>query len=388
MPKHPAFFASVCDKPLHLIFKVRKPAQVAVVKDLAKKLLWLPYQIHDSSYLMMTMPPEVEDQLVRVVNQIYDAGVRFETFEWATSGVQVSELNLVHDLGTAIRTKLMEETGACILRRLDLTRFSSDPNPLDPNGVDNAGYQDMVGRAKLAYFILLNFVGVVDGAARGRLFDVKNTDADFSSDNVLFSVSNSEADWHTDGASREKVYDVVSLLSIKKSAVGGQFKVSNAVNALENLKMKLPQFLLYELLRPLPRDILENGKGRGVEGDMLTKVTRSDTILKLRLKRNAFPIFVDQGDRMKFRYMRYWIETAHRKIGWSISPLLVVAMDLLDRELNTACCFEEALDPGDMVFSNNLLIAHARKAFEDVPPDMPRHKVRAWLQIRAVHKIA
>eukprot|EP01035_Chromulina_nebulosa_P024276 gene24276-31557_t len=387
MPKHPAFFASVCDKPLHLIFKVRKPADLADLADLPKKLLWLPYQLRDPTLLTMMMPLEVEDQLVQVVNRIYDAGVRFESFDWSTSGVQVSELKLVHDLGCAIRSKLLDETGACILRRLDLSRFSSS-SPEHNDDVKNSDNQDTVDRAKLAYYILLSFVGVVDGTTRGRLFDVKNTNADIASDNVLFSVSNTKADWHTDGASRDKVYDVVSLLSITKSAVGGEFKVSNAVNALENLKLKLPKFLLYELFRPLPRDILENGKGTGLDNDLLTAVTRSDSILKLRLKRNSFPIFVDHGDRIKFRYMRYWIESAHRKIGWSVSPLLSIAMDLLDRELDAACCFKEALAPGDMAFTNNLFISHARNAFEDLPSETPRHKVRAWLQIQAAHKIA
>ena len=75
-------------------------------------------------------------------------------------------------------------------------------------------------------------------------------------DNVLFSVSDSEgeliknyypafyehapetnffllitslvAGWHTDGASKDRVYDVVSLLCISPAAKGGEFRVSNA----------------------------------------------------------------------------------------------------------------------------------------------------------------
>ena len=49
-----------------------------------------------------------------------------------------------------------------------------------------------------------------------------------SKDNVLFSVSDTEAGWHTDGASKDMVYDVVSLLCISPSSTGGKFRISNA----------------------------------------------------------------------------------------------------------------------------------------------------------------
>ncbi len=49
-----------------------------------------------------------------------------------------------------------------------------------------------------------------------------------SNDNVLFSVSDTEAGWHTDGASKDRVYDVVSLLCISPAAEGGKFRISNA----------------------------------------------------------------------------------------------------------------------------------------------------------------
>lgn len=377
MSLHPEFFASVNDKPLHLIFKVRKPHKQSDNESFPKKILWYPYEIKNPTQLLeMSIPLEVENQLTTVVNRLADQGFTAENFDWSTTEILLTdELNLVHKFGVSIRSKLLDETGAALVRKLNLNNFQQEGN----------SYDDMANRAKLAYYILCCFIGDVDNSARGRLFDVRDSKFNVLNDNVLFSVSNSEAGWHTDGASREHVYDVVSLLSLSKAKKGGEFKIANAVNAFENLKLKLPKFLLYELMRAIPRDILESGQGKGTSLDILSALTRGGSFMSLRLKRNAFPIFVDRGNRMRFRYMRYWIETAHRKIGWNISPLLVIAMDALDKELDSVCCFEESLEPGDMVFSNNMIIAHARNSFEDVPGDIPRHKVRAWIQIQHVH---
>ena len=51
----------------------------------------------------------------------------------------------------------------------------------------------MISCSKIAYYLLCNHVGAVDGSARGRLFDVKDNKINaMGVDNVLFSVSNCE----------------------------------------------------------------------------------------------------------------------------------------------------------------------------------------------------
>merc|ERR1712050_272090 len=68
------------------------------------------------------------------------------------------------------------------------------------------------------------------------------------------------------------------------------------------------------------------------------------------LQQNAYPIYVEKADRMRFRYMRYWIETGFRKSGLPCSPLLRVAMDMLDAELDQTCIFNQVMQPGEMAF--------------------------------------
>jgi len=416
MALHPDFFSSVADKPLHVIFKVRKPIHVADVAHFPKKRLWYPHELRNASrHLEIAMPIAAENQLVDVVNHLFAAGVTAETFNWAsTSGISPDQLSHVRELGALIRRKLCDGIGACLVRKLDLKRLGLLGVSSKHANQPTAGNDDYViggqgnERAKLAYYLLCSFVGDVDGSARGRLFDVRDSRAHrVNDDNVLFSVTNAEAGWHTDGASRDREYDATSLLCLNPAARGGEFKIASATNALENLKTKLPKFILYELFRPVPRDILEDGKGTGLLSssspsfggktsdlsytpeDLLNVITRNNLLLPYRIKRNAFPIYCDRGDRMSFRYMRYWIESAHRKIGWDISPLLSIAMNALDKELDSLCCFEQSLKAGDMVFCNNKLIAHARNAFEDNSSsgdELPRHKVRAWIQIQHLHQ--
>jgi len=164
----------------------------------------------------------------------------------------------------------------------------------------------------------------------------------------------------------------------------------------------MPKFVIHEMTRALPRDILENGKGLGSGNDAIDRrgsiasrqrgtiimrktsdaLSRSNDVLAMRIRYNSYPIFQTEGDRLRFRYMRYWIETGHEKTGWAVPTLLKIAMDLLDDQLDEECAFHDALERGDMVFANNSIIAHARDAFENDPDSPPRHLVRAWLQVQ------
>jgi len=156
-----------------------------------------------------------------------------------------------------------------------------------------------------------------------------------------------------------------------------------ACNAYDEIAKTIPNFMMHELTRLLPRDVLENGNGKGLT-DIDSSLSRSGDILAMRIRYNSYPIYATEGDRMRFRYMRYWIETGHRKTGWRVPTLLRIAMDILDDELDETCVFHEKLKRGEIIFANNAMLAHARDSFEDAPGEPPRHKVRAWLQIQKV----
>ncbi len=87
---------------------------------------------------------------------------------------------------------------------------------------------------------------------------------------------------------------------------------------------------------------------------------------------------------MTYRYLRYWIESGHEKIGQPLSDAQRKALDVLDDVANDpALRAEFALEPGDLFFINNRWILHNRTAFEDhAEPEQRRHLVRLWLRAR------
>ncbi len=136
---------------------------------------------HPKNAFFLRIPDQVKQELYKAALECY------------SRGILVDELDLVGDFlsrsfsslkvfAVSVRNVLLHETGLVLLKGLDLDVF---------------GFTDeekMVSCSKLAYYLLCNHIGAVDGSARGRLFDVKdnNINAMEESDNVLFSVSNCE----------------------------------------------------------------------------------------------------------------------------------------------------------------------------------------------------
>jgi len=377
-------------RDFHLILRLRKPDSQqsrqlkrrssldhAPLSMLPKKLTWSKAAMsHPQNAFYVNIPSDVKEELYKAALSAYEDQIGVD--DLCTGYFPVDSFVSLRRFAVSLRNSLLHETGVVLLKGLDLDTFSAHSNSVDQ--------EQVVACSKLAYYLLCNHIGAVDGSARGKLFDVKNTNINAmgSKDNVLFSVSDCEANWHTDGASKDKVYDCVGLLCINQASVGGKSKLSNACNAYDKMQSFLPKLMLHELTRPVPRDILENGRGRGNE-NVGTELSRTESILQLRISYNSYPIYdVSEEGRMRFRYMRHWIETAHQKVNWKLPTMLRIAMDVLDDTLTEGSCFHERLDRGDILICNNGIVSHGRDAFEDVPGVAPRHLVRAWMQCQKV----
>jgi len=129
------------------------------------------------------------------------------------------------------------------------------------------------------------------------------------------------------------------------------------------LKRQCPE-CLNELEKPVIRDVITPGSEYNKEA----------------ILRNAFPIYNTENNEFLFRYMRYWIESAHSKTGLPISSLLIQGMDAIDdffsKEENTV---QFKMQRGDMLFLNNRFLCHNRSAFEDHPSVSRRMMVRTWI---------
>jgi alpha-ketoglutarate-dependent taurine dioxygenase len=344
------------------------------LNTLPKKLTWSnAVQRHPRNAFFVQIPDAVKLELHIAAREFYDQGISVDDID-LEGDLPSQSFPSLRAFASSVRNTLLHETGLVLLKGLDLDAFWYSDS------------ESMVACSKMAYYLICNHIGTVDGSARGRLFDVtdQSIDAMGKTDNVLFSVSNCKADWHTDGASKDKVYDAVALLCIHPSCEDGKSKVSNACNAHDSLSLSIPQFMMNELHRPVCRDILENGKGNRRRLSMRSKLSRADSVMSLRISYNSYPIFDVQQGRMRFRYMRHWIESAHKKMHWKVPTLLRIAMDALDDTLDRGCCFHESLERGDILICNNACVAHGRDSFKNTPGKPPRHLVRAWMQVQHV----
>jgi len=371
---HPHFFESVKDIPLHIVFNVMKPRNSTEMGRIPKAITWYPFEKSNAHRrLSVIMPDVVSEELIDFIRLAYARGVTEETYVPTSNDFNC--LKNVASFASGIRSRILEQTGAVHVIGLDLTKLSIN--------MDDDGNTE---RAKFAFFILSSFIGRVDGNARGLLFDVKDNGLNTNGDNVLFSVSRESAPYHTDGASADRAYDAVGLLCINPASEGGVLHISIASNALQLLKQNLPKFILNELFRRLPRDILENGRGEGVNRAALLRFSRTSDLLKLRVRHNAFPIFEEghngRNECLRMRYMRQWIESGHVKGQLDLPPFLKLALDALDSALDIEKVASIKMKAGEIIYCNNMSVCHGRDAFTNRAGDPERHKVRAWLQLQ------
>jgi alpha-ketoglutarate-dependent taurine dioxygenase len=194
------------------------------------------------------------------------------------------------------------------------------------------------------------------------LYDVRDTGQDLAK-GARFSVTNYESSFHTDNSFGAEVLDYVGLLCLQTARAGGRSQVLSGY-ALHNEVLARRPDVLEVLYAPFHID----RRGGTREGEAPTV---------------RFPVVRWDGRELLFRYLRYWIEAGHEKVGEPLTAAQVAALDVLDEFLNRRELRAEFdLKPGDMYFINNRWTFHNRTAFEDHPePERRRHLVRLWLQV-------
>lgn len=193
------------------------------------------------------------------------------------------------------------------------------------------------------------------------LYDVRDSGQDVRY-GARFSVTNAESSFHTDNSFGDGIVDYVGLLCHRAAKSGGLSQIVSGYSIHNDLRARNPGAL--ELLyRTYPID----RRGGLRPGDTPTV---------------EYPILSWDGSGLTFRYLRYWIESGHEKIGKPLGEAERRAFDTLDATANDlALRVEFSLKPGDMFFVNNRWILHNRTAFEDfVEPERRRHLARLWLR--------
>jgi alpha-ketoglutarate-dependent taurine dioxygenase len=219
---------------------------------------------------------------------------------------------------------------------------------------------------QVCYWLIGQLLGrPVEQNVQGTLlYDVRDTGQDVRY-GARFSVTNAESSFHTDNSFGSGVADYVGLLCIQTAKCGGLSQVVSGYSVYNELLTRHPD-MLDVLTQPLHID--RRGGVRPGEAPTV-----------------PHPVLSWDGRGLIYRYLRYWIESGHEKIGQPLSAAQRRALDVLDEVASDpALRAEFALEPGDLFFINNRWILHNRTAFEDhAAPEQRRHLVRLWLRADA-----
>jgi hypothetical protein len=193
------------------------------------------------------------------------------------------------------------------------------------------------------------------------LYDVRDTGGQLS-EGARFSVTSYESSFHTDNSFGATLADYVGLLCIRPAQSGGVSQLVSGLTVCRILRERHP-----EALAILQQTFHVDRRGGVRQGE-------SPTICQ--------PIITLSKHGPAFRYLRYWIEAGHQKVGQPLTAAQVAALDTLDAVLaRPELRVEFTMKAGDMLFINNRWLLHNRTAFVDFPePAERRHLVRLWLQ--------
>jgi len=365
------FFGSLYDIPLHLAFSIHKQEfprpkpldkrEKAIIED----IIWSP--IFSAEDYCFQFPTEVLEEFYQAHRHLQANEITWENYQIGDAG----ELPHLQAFAHQMRDCCYNTTGFVLIQGLPLQEFGQN-------------YAEREATAKLLYYMISVEMGMVS-ERRGRLFDVRDRNLNVADDNVLFSVTKEASGWHTDSTDKDFNPDIVGLLCLQDGAEGGILQNTNALNVYYRLKQILPQSIFAELEKPIIRDLIEKGLGKD-SGNTWEQIRRSDSLnlQKYHLRKNRFPIFGRDPYSNEFscRYMRYWIESGHKKAEVPLSPLLRIAMNALDEVIDndpTIYRVERKLRVGEIIYTNNHICLHNRTAYEDRDHQPKRHMIRVWI---------
>lgn len=196
----------------------------------------------------------------------------------------------------------------------------------------------------------------------GRLYEVKDTGVSYRETAAPVSQTRESTGMHTDSSGKHVLPKIVGLACVRAAPRGGNSHLVSAAQAHEGLRRKHPR-LLERLYGDFIRDVVTPGGDRD----------------PARVAENRFPVFSYPG---RLRYMRYWIEQGHERVGEPLDDEARAALDALDTELaapENVLVFRMA--SREMLFIDNTLVAHDRDAYVD-DPKAPRLMLRLWLAER------
>ncbi|OBK23660.1 hypothetical protein A5634_05340 [Mycobacterium asiaticum] len=288
---------------------------------------------------MIAVNPRQAAACLRIRDELRRKGRRLDTVQ--ASDFQALELV---EIARGIRQCLRLGPGFCVLRGLSFDGWSDE-------------------EASMLYWGLGTYLGAPQPQNRqgDRVYLVQDTGQTVGE--ARGSKTNSELIFHTDSAcayagSRP---DVLGLLCLRKGVSGGESVMVSGHTAYNKMLETHPE-LVTELYGQFCFDRsheTQPGEDPITTGSVLT----------------------DTPDGVQIRYNRLHIELGHYRSGQPLTDRQRRALDAFDQALNDPDNFVEfTLTPGDVLFADNHVTLHNRRAFVDAAEvEARRCLVRLWL---------
>lgn len=195
-----------------------------------------------------------------------------------------------------------------------------------------------------------------------RVYDVRDTGAKLEY-GVRRSVTNLSQEFHTDGSFLEMTPDFFSLTCVRQAEAGGESLIASLTAAHNYLLEHYPEHL-QRLYEPFWWD-------RQAEHDSGER------------RANWLPIFALKGDELQVRYYDDYIRNGYHLMGEEIDEAGLAALAAMQEAveaIDNRVAFR--LQPGEIVFAQNMQIAHGRTGFRDpaVKTAGGRLLLRCWLR--------
>ncbi len=159
--------------------------------------------------------------------------------------------------------------------------------------------------------------------------------------------------------------DAIAFCSVRKAKTGGLSQFGSALAIHDELLARHPDYLaaLYRGFRW--HRFGEHGPGE-------------EPVTPCRV-----PLFSNCAGQVSCRYVRAYIREGAHALGEPLTDLETAALDAFDAiAARPEMRIEFMLEPGEVVFFNNLTVLHARTAFENDPdPSLKRLILRLWLAV-------
>jgi hypothetical protein len=224
-------------------------------------------------------------------------------------------------------------------------------------GFPVADYTD--AELRLIYWGMAQHLGTPMAQSRHGdiLGDVRDIGGTTQAEHGRGYTGKDELSFHADGC------DVTGLFCIKVAKKGGLSRLVSAAAAHNEIARRRP-----DLLAVLYQPFYWSHRGQELPGSP---------------PHYPQPVFAIKQGHFVARFLKSHIEWGHKSAGVAMTAEQIEALELFEAVTHDPdLVLEKEFEPGDLQFSNNLKVFHARTEFEDhADPARKRHLLRIWLSV-------